>query len=265
MQLVQTTPPTAWLCPYCSASLSWQEAMEQMNASELPGSKDITPSPTTSHIEIRNLLDEAVNRMQQGQIRTATFLFEDASKIMEQLPEILAPASDFPGPSKLASLYFLIGDCQGQLGDCQKALRWYIKGQDYLAKHSLPRDPMAYCSMGDACRNLSQLDNAIALYMQGIEIASASQKTISYADVFYNLSICHEENEDLDSAIDCLEKCLHHRPNDPDALFNLGMLSARTGDYRRAVKALQAFLEIGSSGDAGNQARSALSQIYQKM
>jgi len=236
-----------------------------MNVSELAGSKDISPFPSTSKVELANLLTEATKRMQQGQTKTAVFLFEDAAKVMEQLPEFLSPIPDSPNPAKLASLYLQIGDCHSQTGNFQKALYWYIKGQDFLAKHSLERDVMAYCSMGDACRNLLQWDNAISLYSQAIELASASNKSIPYGDVYYNLANCYEEKGDLESATNFLEKCLTHNPNDQDALFNLGMFSARIAQYVRAAKALEAFLKIEPDGDGANQARAALSQIYQKM
>jgi len=265
MQLSHSAPAPNWKCPHCSTPLNWQEAISKMNVSDLRGSKDMSPSPLTAHVQVQNLLAEATKRFQQGQVKTATFMFEEAAKLMEQLPEFLSPTPDSPFPKKLASLYLQIGDCYSQLNNFQSALIWYVKGQDFLAKHCLERDVMAYVSMGDAFRNLAQWDNAISLYSQGFELATASNKSIPYHDVAYNLACCYEEKGDLNGAIQWLEKCLGYNPNDADALFNLGMFSARSANYVRAAQALQAFLKIEPNGDGAKQAQVALSQIYQKM
>ncbi|MBA4385297.1 MAG: hypothetical protein C0410_11220 [Anaerolinea sp.] len=265
IQLTNSTLLQDWQCPSCKTPLNWQEAMKAMNVSELRGSKDMSPSPEHSHIELNNLLGEATKRFQQGQLKTATFMFEEAAKIMEQLPEFLSPTPDSPFPKKLASLYLQIGDCYSQLSNYENALSWYIKGQDFLAKHSLERDVMAYVSMGDAFRNLAQWDNAISLYSQGFELATTSNKSIPHSDVCYNIACCYEEKGDLIGAIQWLEKCLTYNPNDADALFNLGMFSARSDNYVRAAQALQSFIKIEPNADGANQARVALSQIYQKM
>jgi tetratricopeptide (TPR) repeat protein len=95
-------------------------------------------------------------------------------------------------------------------------------------------------------------------YGKGInELKSAVITGISDTDLYYRLGFCHERRNDLDHARESFDTAIREHGNSPAdtdlqalALYHIGMIHAKKGEYDRAIDCFAASLEINGDNYA---------------
>ena len=75
-----------------------------------------------------------------------------------------------------------------------------------------------------------QIERAISLYQRVLNEDSR------FANAYYNLATAYYLRGELGKAAENLEAFLHFRPEDTEALYNLGCLKIRLGSFEEAMK-----------------------------
>ena len=105
--------------------------------------------------------------------------------------------------------------------------------QSYMQAHyqeAIAIDPMfadAYSNLGNAHKDVGQLDEAIRCYTTAIRLKP------QFADAYSNLASAYKDGARIDDAITCYRKALSLRPHFPDALSNLVHSLVTICDWRK--------------------------------
>lgn len=142
-----------------------------------------------------------------------------------------------------------------------------------LERPTSTRIPAALRRLGQTYQALGRLDEAIARYQRNlIEFPG----TPSAADSLVPLADCFIAKGELDKAEQTLLRIVSHRPGEPlrsitpeareyrDALFRLGELYSRSGDYEQAIAALEQALERYADDERADRARFLLAEAYRR-
>ena len=82
---------------------------------------------------------------------------------------------------------------------------------------------------GDAALKRGETDRAISLYHRALE------KNRDFANAYYNLATPHYLRKEYRKAAQSLETFVRLQPKDAEALYNLGCLKLRLGDFEGAT------------------------------
>ncbi len=148
--------------------------------------------------------------------------------------------------SKLIDQHPECREAQGFLGNVYLAKGDYNKSLDHL-----------YLALADQSQYYSYVDyranqgNLALVFMRQNRLEEALeifenlyQSNTADLNALYNLSICHKKMRAYQAAIGGLEEYRGFRPNDPDALFNLGQIYMELGDDQSAQNSFGRYLEV---------------------
>ena len=90
-----------------------------------------------------------------------------------------------------------------------------------------------YYNLGNSLRELEELEKAINVYFQAIELNP------SFASAYNNLGATLQEQGNLDQAIHAYHKVFEINPEDEGTHYNLGMLQLLTGDFKNGWQQYQ--------------------------
>lgn len=93
-----------------------------------------------------------------------------------------------------------------------------------------PSEPSHLKVKADQMLKHGQLDEAIILYQRVLE------KEGRFANAYYNLATAYYLRNEFEKATKNLEAFVRLRPNDGEALYNLGCLKLRTGAFQEACR-----------------------------
>ena len=128
-----------------------------------------------------------------------------------------------------------------------------MQGKDALpalqkATEFLPDDAEAHCNLGNALKDLGQLDDAVASYRRALEIKP------DYAEAHSNLGNALQDLGQLDDAVASYRRALEIKPdfaeahsNLGNALKDLGQLDDAVASYRRALEIKPDYAEAHSN------------------
>lgn len=155
----------------------------------------------------------------------------------------------------------------------REAVEWFERGVEMeqtgappehiieAYKKSIERDPEAagpHLNLGTVYFHLKQWREAEAEYKAAIALRA------DYALAWFNLGNLHDENMDLDRALECYLKALECEPAHADAHYNVALLYQSRGDTMGAVKHWRTYLKLDPSGYWAGIARRELSRLRQE-
>ena len=201
-------------------------------------------------------------------------LYHERAKLYIQLNDIEAARADMQKVISidttkadyfytLADLYFMMGKAGNSKAALEKCLSieenhanailklaelsYYLK--DYkkvieLTNKVIETDrnnELAYFIKGRAAKEAGDTINAIKLFQKSTSINT------KYYDAYIQLGIIFAAKKS-ELALDYYNNALNIMPNNPEALYNLGMYMQETGQYNKAIEAYTSIIQVKPTG-----------------
>jgi len=184
--------------------------------------------------------------LNSGDINGAVKLCGASITFLNQHIEVLT--SNF---QLLKTVKFILEECHTVIREKNLAeTEWYKKRELSVAFG------MGYGELGWIYQQLEYWSEAIDLMNRALEFKDLPKENLN--TLYYNLGVCYEEIGDLEKAVRSLKNAIEINSNDAEALFNLGMFSARLENFSDAVIAFERYLNIDSTSATATEVREAL-------
>ncbi len=102
-----------------------------------------------------------------------------------------------------------------------------------------PRNSYAFAIVGDALLRIGEFENAKLAYVNSIYLNK--KEALAWA----GLGMLDFYENRIDQSLENLREAVYYEPNEPDFVFALGQVSARSERYPEAAEAYETFLRIG--------------------
>jgi len=158
------------------------------------------------------------------------------------------------------------------LNKCYSAISKGITNETQKNQYEERRVELAMdlAELAEAYQQIKEWQSSIEIWQKALEFQNMSESKLleimkaplkDYLNnTYYNLGLCYEEIGNLEKAVESLNKALVFNPVDLDALFGIGMFSARLKKYSDAINAFKQYLDIDSKSESALKVKQALQQ-----
>lgn len=189
---------------------------------------DEIPSPEVERRTTRKLLQDAERSLRRGDLREGERLLKLA----------IASAGEDPFPKlRLAQLF--------------AKDRRLIEAYDlaFPIATAEPKNAYALAVVGSTMLGVGRFRDARALFFNALSL----DRKLAYAWHGFGLLEFYENR--VDESLNNLREAVFHAPNEPDYVFSLAQVSARSERYKAAAEAYHRFLDLSRDTDDERRAR----------
>lgn len=161
-----------------------------------------------------------------------------------------------------------IGNCYSQLGQSEKALRFYLKAEKMAVKARDPRyEAKILMNIGALYSEQKDFSRALSHFEKSIAVAEKTGDTKLTADCLNNMGIVYEQRQDFHHALRVYDRALrlYTRAKDESSVSmahnNLAIVQKALGRYSEAASHYQMALSIAEK----NQDRYMAAATYNNM
>ncbi|MGD1910496.1 MAG: tetratricopeptide repeat protein [Rivularia sp. (in: cyanobacteria)] len=186
-------------------------------------------SSPTSESNLKDFIQNAVQKHQSGELDEAKFLYKNLLKIQPNFIDVRDSWSN----EYYAIVFTNLGTLSEQEGDLEAAIAYYKKALELKPDYG-----EVYYNLGNVFLRQSKLEIAIESYQQALKIKP------EYPQAHNNLGNIFQLQGKLESAIESYQEALKSQPKNYQIYYNLGNVFLLQGKLETAKEFYQKSLKI---------------------